>query len=67
MCTSFIKTDLLRLLFRMFETPLPRIRSASLEVMPRNPSATAARISFTGTSLGAVAKFWADTDAFYFF
>jgi len=34
--------------------------------MPRNPFSTEARISFTVTSLGAVAKFWADTDAFHF-
>ena len=50
----------------MFETTLPRIRLVSLGVMPRNPSAHAERISFTGASLGAVAKFWADTDAFHF-
>jgi len=66
MCTFFVKTDLLRILFHMFETTLPRIRSALLGVMPRNPSATAARISFTGTSLGVAAKFWADIDAFHF-
>jgi len=33
--------------------------------MSRNPSPTEATISFTGTSLGATAKFWADTDAFH--
>ena len=44
LCSFFVKTDLLRLLFRMVETTLPRIRSASLGIMPRNPSSTEARI-----------------------
>jgi len=34
--------------------------------MPRKPSATVTRISFTGASLGAVAKFLAGTDDFHF-
>ena len=33
-------------------------RSVSLRKVPWNPSSTEARISFTGTSLGAIAKFW---------
>jgi len=66
MCYFFVKTDLFRLLFRMFETTLPRIRSVSLGKMPRNPSSTKARISITSTSLRAISKFWGDTDAFCF-
>jgi len=65
-CSFFVKIDLFHLLFHVVESTLPQIRSASLGKMPRNPSWTEARISFTGTSLGAIAKFWADTDAFYF-
>jgi len=65
MCSFFVKTDLLRFLLRMVETTLPRPRSVSLGEMPRNLSSTEARISFTGTSLGAMAKFWADTDAIF--
>jgi len=53
-------------LFRIFEPTLRRIRSASLGEMPRNPFSTEARIFFTGTSLGAIANFWADIDAFHF-
>jgi len=45
---------------------LPRIRSASLGEIPRNPSSTEARISFSGTPLRAIEKFWADTDVFHF-
>jgi len=52
MCTFFVKTGLLRLLSHMHGTTLPRIRSASLGVMPHNPSGTASRKAFTGTSLG---------------
>jgi len=62
----FVKTDLLRFLFRMVETTLPRVKSPLLEEMPRNPSSTQARISLTGTPLGAIAKFSPDADAFYF-
>jgi len=50
----------------MVETTLPRMRSASLEKMPRYPFSTEARISFAGTSFGAIAKYWVDTDAFHF-
>jgi len=50
----------------MVETTLPRTESASLGKMPRNPSSTEARISFAGTSLGAIEKFSTDTDAFNF-
>jgi len=65
MCSFFVKTDLLRFFFRTVETPLPPFRSVSLRKMPRNPSSTEARICFTGTPLGAIVKFWADTDAFH--
>jgi len=50
----------------MVESALPRIRSASLGEMPRNPSSTKARISLTGTRLGPIAKFLTDSDAFHF-
>jgi len=59
-----VKTDLLRFLFGMFETTFSRIKAALLGEMPRNPSVTEARVSLTGTFLGAIAKFWADTDVF---
>jgi len=61
-----VKTDLLRILLRVVETTLPRIRSASLGKTPRDSSSAEARISFIGTSLGTKAKFWADSDAFHF-
>jgi len=57
MCSFFVKTDLLWFLFCMVETTFPWIRSASLGGMPRNPSSTEARMSYIGTSLGAIAKF----------
>jgi len=41
----FVKIDLLRFLFRMVETTLPRIKSPLLGEMPRNPSSTEPRIS----------------------
>jgi len=34
--------------------------------MPHNPSSTEARISLTGASLGAIAKYRADSDIFHF-
>jgi len=54
-CSIFVKTDLLR--FCMVETTFPRIRSASLGGMPGNLSSAEARMSFVGTSLGAIATF----------
>jgi len=50
----------------MVETILPPFTSVSLGKLPCNPSSTEARISFTGTSLGAIAKFWVGSDAFHF-
>jgi len=64
MRSFFVKTDLLRILFRMVETALPRIRSALFGKIPRYPCLTEANISFAGISLGAIAKFRAGIDAF---
>jgi len=62
----FVKTDLLCFLFRTVETTLSRIKSPLLGEMSRNPFSTEARISLTGTLLGAIAKFLTDADAFHF-
>ena len=56
-CSFFVEADLLRFLLCIVETTFPRIGSASLGGMPRNPSSTEARMSFIGTSLGTTAKF----------
>jgi len=60
MCSFFVRTAQLCLLFRVVETALPRIKSVSLGKMPRNPYSTEARISFTGTSIQTIATFWTD-------
>jgi len=60
------KTDLLCFLSRMFETNLPRIKSASLGEMLRNLSSTEARIFLTGTPFDTIAKVSTDTDTFHF-